>query len=78
MRRAAMFPHINSLPGPQYHRALHNWNGEVDGRQRGADMSWHVIFAFGSVHKQRVSILYQASKEALQVTTHVRISVLLD
>jgi hypothetical protein len=78
MRRMAMFPKINSLPGAQGELAFHDRNGEVYAGQRGADVGGHVIFAFGSVDEKRVAIGDEPGEEFFEIAADIRVGILLD
>jgi hypothetical protein len=41
-------------------------------------MRRHVVVAFGCVNKHWIPVLYQATEEALQVTSHIRVRVFLN
>jgi len=74
----SMLPKINSLPGTECQPPVSDGYRKICGRERGADMSGHIIFTLGGVHEEPVTILYEAPKEALQVTADIRVGVLLD
>lgn len=77
MGMCAVFPKINSLPGAQGKGAARHRNGKVHGRQGGANMSGHVVFTFGGMLKDLVTIGNKPCKETLKIPPHFRIGVLL-
>ena len=73
-----MLPEVNPLPGPQRELAPADGDGEVDGRQRGADVGGHVVVALDGVREEGIAVRHEARKKALQVAPHVRIGIFLD
>jgi hypothetical protein len=74
----AMFPDVNALPGAEGHTAAADGNGEVDGGQGGADVSGHVVVAFGGVDEHAVAVGDEAGEESFEVAADVGIGVFLD
>ena len=72
-----MLPEVDPLPGPQRKLALADGDGKVDGRQRSADVGWHVVVALDRVREERIAVRHEARKEALQIAPHIRVGILL-
>src|SRR5215468_8637795 len=77
MRSKPMLPEIDALPcaehqapGFERDRKLHRGEGRPD-------MGWHVIVALVAMTEERVAVGNQTGQEALEITEHVRIRVLL-
>ncbi len=73
-----MFPEVNALPGAQGQPPAGEGDREVDRGQRGADMRWHVVRAFGRVDKPRIAIGNQAFEKPVQIDPDIRIGIFLD
>jgi hypothetical protein len=73
-----MFPKVDALPGPQRQATTGHRHRKTDGRQRSTHVSRHIILTFSGVNKQPVTVRYQSTKEALQVSADIRIGVFLD
>ena len=74
----AMFPEINALPGAEGEMAAFEGNAEVDGGKRRADVSGHVVFPFGGVLEDRITVRREAGKDAFEVAAHFRIGIFLN
>src|SRR2546421_182227 len=73
MRRFAMFPEINSLPGSERKLAATKWNGEVHRGQRRADVRRHVVIAFGGMDEMGIAIRDQTGEKVFQIPAHIRV-----
>lgn len=73
-----MFPKINALPGAEAEAGISKGNGKINGRESGADMSGHIILAFGGVAKQRIAIRNQAREKTLEILANSWVRVFLD
>src|SRR6266516_2407342 len=78
MRRGAMLPEIDALPGAQRELAPADRDGKIDWRQSGANMRRHIVVPFGGMDKQRVAVRHQPGEEFLKIPADVRISIFLD
>jgi hypothetical protein len=78
MRRAAMFPNVNALPGAQREAPIVERDAEIHRGQRGANVRGHIVIAFGGVNEEWVAVLHQAGEISLEVATDVGVGVLLD
>ena len=78
VRRGAVFPNVDALPGAEDQSAVGDGDAQVHGRQRGADVRGHVVITFASVPEKRVAIGCEAGEEAFQVTAHFRIGIFLN
>src|SRR5688500_12727311 len=74
----AMFPEINALPGAEGEMAAFEGNAEVDGRKRGAYVGGHVVFPFGRVLEDGITIRCEAGKDTVEVAADFRVRVLLN
>ena len=74
--RVAVFPQVNPLPGPQDEAALDKRDREIHHGQSASDMRGHVVVAFGGVDKQRITVRNKPREKALQIATHIRVSIL--
>ena len=73
-----MFPDVDALPGAECHVAVANGNGEVDGGKGRADVSGHVVVAFGGVNEHAVAVWGEAGEKRFQVAADIRVSVFLN
>jgi len=73
-----MLIQVDSLPDPKGHFPLPDRNAERCGRQRGADVSRHVIRTFGSMLKDSISVRNKAGQEPLQIGLHGWIGIFLN
>ena len=73
-----MFPQVNALPRAQRQASAAQWQAEVHGRERGADVRRHVVRALAGVDKQRIAVGHEALEEPFEIGAHVRIGVFLD
>ena len=73
-----MFPEINSLPGAQSQSATIDRDREIYRREGGADMSGHIIIAFGSVNEKRIAVRDETGEERLQIAPNIWVGVFLD
>ena len=73
-----MFPNIDALPGAEGHEAFADGNGEVDGGEGRADVSGHIVVAFGGVDEHGVAVRGDAGEESFKVAADVRVSIFLD
>src|SRR5215831_9342925 len=78
MRRLAMFPDVDTLPCAECHAAFADRNRKVDGGQGGADVSGHVVVAFGGVDEHAVAVGYKAGEEGLEIATDIWVGIFLD
>ena len=51
---------------------------EIHGGQSGADVSRHVVLAFGGVNEHGVAIGYEAGEESFEVATDIRVGIFLN
>src|ERR1035441_10701427 len=77
VRRATMFPEVDSLPGSQCQPASADGDGKIDGREGSPHVSGHVVFALDGVCAKWITVGHKAGEEVLQVAAHVRVSVFL-
>lgn len=78
MRRRPVFPNVYTLPCAQPQRTAVEGDGKIHRRQRRPDVGRHVIVSFRRVHKQGITIRNKPFEEAVQIRTHVGISIFLD
>ena len=78
MRRGAVFPDVDALPGAEGEFTVHDGEAQVHRGQRGADVRGHVVAALAGVLEERVAIRGEPGEEALQVAADFRVGVFLD
>ena len=66
VRRAAVFPEKNSLPGAEEQPTLGKRHRFARSRERHLDMARHVIGAFERVREMRVVLGHEAVEPRLQ------------
>src|SRR5262249_33992495 len=78
VRRRAVLPQVDALPGPQVATAVCNRNRQRRLRQDRADMRRHVVRTLVGVVEDRITVGDQPGEVTLQVAADVKRSVLTD
>src|SRR6476661_2844166 len=78
MRPQPVLPKIDALPRAQREAGAGERNRKLDGGQRGANVSSHVIGTFVAMAEERIAIGHETREETLEVAAHVGIGILLD
>jgi hypothetical protein len=76
VRRAPVFPEVNTLPDTEVAAATRNGYAKRTGRQNATHMRGHVIRTLIHVTKYRVAIGHEPGHEAFQIGAHLGIGVL--
>ena len=78
MRTQPVLPQIDALPRAQREAGAGERNRELDGGQRGANVSRHVIGTFVAMTEEHIAIGHEAGEETLEVAAHVGIGIFLN
>jgi len=73
-----MLPDVNALPGAKCHAAFADGHGEVDGGEGSADVSGHVVVAFGRVDEHAVAVRDETGEEGFEVAADVGVGIFLN
>ena len=78
VRRAAMFPEVDALPGAQAEMAVRHRDAQVHRGQGRPDVRRHVVRSLDGVFEQPIAVGHETIEEALEVRADVGIRVFLN